>query len=131
MRRGDPVFSNASVVDGPCHSGAQTESGTTSSGLACSTSSPRSPELRFLPLAVTLEDYPKAARRAGEEGTSHLSLEVDPSGHIIGFTTARSSGSPALDEQACQLYRTRGRFELLGTTRPATVQAPVQWKLID
>jgi TonB family protein len=88
-------------------------------------------ELRFLPLAVTLEDYPKAARRAGEEGTSHLSLEVDPSGHVIGCTTARSSGSPALDDQACQLYRSRGRFELLGTTRPVTVQAPVQWKLVD
>ena len=92
---------------------------------------PQGAELRFLPIAVTLKDYPKAARRAGEEGTSHLSLEVDPSGHIIGFTTARSSGSPALDEQACQLYRTRGRFEVLGTTRPVTVQAPVRWKLID
>lgn len=88
-------------------------------------------ELRYLPVAVTLKDYPKKARKAGEEGTSLLNLQIDPSGHLTGCTTARSSGSPILDEQACRLYRERGRFELRGTAESVTVQAPVRWVLID
>jgi TonB family protein len=86
--------------------------------------------LLYLPLAVTLDDYPKAARRAGDEGTSTLNLQVDTSG-LKACSTARSSGSPVLDEQACRLYRERGRFELRGTSQPVTVQAPVRWVLMD
>jgi TonB family protein len=88
-------------------------------------------ELRYLPLAVTFEDYPKMALRRDEEGTSILSLEIDKSGQVLNCTTARSSGSPDLDKQACQLYRERGRFELRGTTEPVTIQAPVTWQLVD
>ena len=92
---------------------------------------PKGAELRYLPLAVTLKDYPKQALRAGDEGTSILSLQVDTSGSVEGCTTARSSGSPLLDEQACRLYRERGRFELRGISGPVTVQAPVKWVLVD
>lgn len=87
-------------------------------------------ELRYVPLAVDLEDYPKRARRAGDEGTTVLNLQVDASG-LVGCTTARSSGSPLLDEKSCQLYRERGRFELRGTLGPVTIQAPVTWMLVD
>ena len=65
---------------------------------------PEGAELRFLPVAVTAEDYPKQARRAGEEGTSLLSLQVDTWGRLKGCTTARSSVSALLDEQACRLF---------------------------
>ena len=92
---------------------------------------PAGAELRFVPLAVSLKDYPKQARRAGDEGTALLNLQVDASGHLIGCSIAQSSGSPVLDEQACQLYYQRGRFELRGTQGPVTVQAPVRWVLID
>ena len=88
-------------------------------------------ELRYRPLVVTLKDYPKAARRNDEEGTSLLSLQVTPSGQLTSCITARSSGSPVLDAQACQLYRERGRFELRGAKHPVTIQAPVVWKLMD
>ena len=87
-------------------------------------------ELRYLPLAVTLEDYPKRARRSGEEGTSLLNLQVGASG-VVGCSTAQSSGSPVLDEQACRLYQERGRFELRGSSEPVTVKAPVRWVLTD
>jgi len=87
-------------------------------------------ELRYLPLAITKEDYPPTAARAAFEGTSIVSLQVDTSG-LVGCTTARSSGSPILDQQACRLYRERGRFELRGTTQPVTFQAKVQWVLMD
>ena len=92
---------------------------------------PEGTELRYLPLVVTVKDYPTQARLAGEEGTSLLSLQVDPSGGLNGCITARSSGSALLDEQACRLYRERGRFELRGTSKPVTVQAPVKWVLVD
>ena len=92
---------------------------------------PEGVEVRFLPPAVSFEDYPKLASRIGVEGTSLLSLQVDPSGQITGCTTARSAGLPELDEQACLLYRTRARFELRGATQPVTLFAPVMWKLED
>lgn len=92
---------------------------------------PDGAELRYLPLIVRMDDYPKQARRSGEEGTSLLSLRIDPSGRLRGCTTARSSGSALLDEQACLLYRERGRFELHGTAKDVTVHAPVKWVLAD
>jgi TonB family protein len=92
---------------------------------------PDGAELRYLPLAVTRKDYPKTANRAGVEGRSIVSLHVDTSGKLVGCTTARSSGSPILDQQACRLFRERGRFELRGATKPVTFQAPVQWILKD
>ena len=87
-------------------------------------------ELHYLPLAVTLKDYPKEARRAGDEGTSLLNLQVDSSG-LTGRSTAGSSGSPVLDEQACRVYQKRGRFDLRGASEPVTIQAPVRWVLVD
>ncbi len=92
---------------------------------------PDGAELRYLPLAITKNDYPQMAARAGVQGTSVVSLQVDTSGNLASCTTARSSGSPILDQQACRLYRERGRFELRGTTQPVTVQTPVQWVLMD
>jgi TonB family protein len=92
---------------------------------------PDGAELRYLPPAVTRKDYPHLALRAEVEGTSIVSLQVDTSGHLVGCTTARSSGSPILDQQACRLYRERGRFELRGSTQPVTFQTPVQWVLMD
>ena len=87
-------------------------------------------EVRYVPIAVTLKDYPKAALRAGDEGTTLLNLRVDSSG-LRGCETARSSGSQVLDEQACLLYLERGRFDLRGTSGPVTIKAPVQWLLVD
>ena len=87
-------------------------------------------ELRYVPLVVTLQDYPRQALRADEEGTTILNLQVDAAG-LRNCSTALSSGSTVLDEQACRLYRTRGRFDLRGTSEPVTVRAPVQWTLVD
>lgn len=92
---------------------------------------PDGAELRFLPLPITKKDYPKTAARADVEGTSVLNLQVDTSGQITSCATARTSGSPILDQQACRLYRERGHFELRGTTQPVTFETAVQWVLMD
>ena len=92
---------------------------------------PDGAEFAYQPPAVTLKDYPKQALRTGDEGTSLLNLQVDRKGRLKECTTARSSGSLLLDEQACRLYRKRGRFKLRGMAGPLTVQAPVRWMLVD
>ena len=87
-------------------------------------------ELRYVPVAVTFKDYPRKARESAHEGTSLLKLQLDASG-LKECSTARSSGSLELDEQACRLYRQRGRFELRGTSQSVTVHAPVRWVIED
>lgn len=88
-------------------------------------------QFHFLPLAVRPQDYPKSERRGDGDRTSLLNLQVSPKGRLLSCTTARSSGSVILDDQACKLYRSRGRFQLRGTTEAVTVQAPVRWVLVD
>jgi TonB family protein len=88
-------------------------------------------ELRYLPLAISENDYPRLAATAAVEGTSIVSLQVDTAGRLLSCTTAQSSGVPILDQQACRLYRERGRFELRGTTQPVTIQTVVKWVLLD
>ena len=92
---------------------------------------PEGVEIRVLPPAVSFDDYPKLASRMGLEGTTVLNLQVDPSGQIISCTTAQSAGMPELDERACQLYRSRARFEVRGTAQPFALVAPMRWVLMD
>jgi TonB family protein len=92
---------------------------------------PDGAELRYLPPHVSDADYPARARRADEQGTSLLRLQVDVSGHLTGCTVIRSAGSPDLDEQACLLYRSRARFEPRGMTQSITLHAPLTWRLED
>ena len=92
---------------------------------------PDGSELRYLPPQVTAADYPSGALRADAQGRSVVRLEVDASGLITSCSTARSSGSPDLDAQACQLYRSRARFELRGKSGPIILPAPITWQLED
>ena len=86
-------------------------------------------ELRYLPPRVTEKDYARFARDAGVEGTSLLRLEVDRAGRIRDCGVLRSAGLPALDESACRIYRSRGRFQLRNIRRNLVLHAPVVWKL--
>ena len=49
--------------------------------------------------------YPDAARSAGEEGASIISFVMDRTGQVLSVRLVRSSGSPALDEEALALVR--------------------------
>lgn len=55
-------------------------------------------------------DYPRAARRAGAEGTVHVRFLVNPDGGVGGCTVTRSSGHPELDSTTCRLIERRFRY---------------------
>lgn len=54
--------------------------------------------------------YPAAARAAREEGIVHMELNIDGGGRVTGCKVNESSLSAALDEAACTLMRSEGRF---------------------
>ena len=56
-------------------------------------------------LASDKPDYPSAARRAGEQGTTQLEVCVNASGRVTSVSVARSSGSSRLDDAAAKWIR--------------------------
>ncbi len=54
--------------------------------------------------------YPAAARAAGEQGVVHMELGIDAAGQVTGCKINESSLSSALDEAACALMRSDGKF---------------------
>ena len=51
--------------------------------------------------AVTMEDYPVAARRARLGGTALIRFEVGPTGRVEQCIVTQSSGHSVLDSRAC------------------------------
>lgn len=56
-------------------------------------------------------DYPRAARRAGIQGSVSVRFTVKTDGSVAGCRVTRSSGHPALDETTCRLVQRRFRYE--------------------
>ena len=50
-------------------------------------------------------EYPSAARRAGEQGTTHLKVCVNAGGRVTSVSVAGSSGSSRLDDAAAKWLR--------------------------
>lgn len=59
---------------------------------------------------VSTADYPTAALRANDQGTSAFSLIVDKTGRVKECRITSSSGSALLDETTCRLVTQRARF---------------------
>ena len=75
--------------------------------------------------------YPRAARRAGWEGTVVLRIAINSGGAVEKVKTQESSGFPALDESAMQSVKTwrfdpakDGEFPV-----PSTVDLPIRFDL--
>ena len=64
--------------------------------------------------AISSDDYPAAAIRAGHEGSTHVRLTIGTNGRIADCSVIGSSGSLILDSATCQLMTRRFRY------RPAT-----------
>jgi protein TonB len=60
---------------------------------------------------ITDEDYPSAAQRAGEQGTTRFSYDVTPDGRMANCNVVQSSGSSSLDTTTCMLAMRRARFK--------------------
>lgn len=94
--------------------------------------STRGPGFSLGSAANPIPGYPPAARRRGIEGKVVLDVLVSAEGQALSVEIARSSGSPLLDEAACDTI-SRWRFrpamrEKVAVQARATV--PVQFSLI-
>jgi TonB family protein len=56
------------------------------------------------------DDYPAAALRANEQGTTEFRLTIGPNGRVAACEVSRSSGSAALDQATCRILRSRARY---------------------
>ena len=81
----------------------------------------------------TTDDYPAAAIRAEAEGTVAVSLALGPDGRVAACSVTTSSGSSALDQATCRLYRARARFtparDAQGAAIASTYADRVRWQL--
>jgi periplasmic protein TonB len=84
---------------------------------------------------VSDEDYPSAAVRNEEQGTTRFRLGVGPDGRVTDCRVTGSSGSSALDSATCRLMKSRARFAPARDSdgRPASdsVSSAIRWVLPD
>lgn len=73
---------------------------------------------------VTDDDYPPAALRSGDQGTTGFRLDVGPDGRVTGCSVTSSSGSSLLDQTACRLLQRRARFNAAEDENGTKIAAP-------
>ncbi|MBO9712762.1 TonB family protein [Sphingomonas sp.] len=82
---------------------------------------------------VTNDDYPNAAIRAEQAGTTSFRLDVDATGRVTNCTITGSSGSSLLDSTACNLLKRRARFspaeDASGNKIPSAWSSRFTWRL--
>lgn len=82
---------------------------------------------------VSNDDYPAAALRNEEQGTTGFRLTVGPDGRVTNCVVTSSSGSSSLDAATCRLMRSRARFtparNNLGESTSDTVNSRITWRI--
>jgi protein TonB len=63
-----------------------------------------------LPRLFSTDDYPAAAQRNGDQGTTAVRLTIGPDGRVSDCAVTSSSGSSSLDSTTCNILRRRARF---------------------
>jgi protein TonB len=76
----------------------------------------------------TNRDYPKAAERAGIEGTVAARLAIDANGRVSQCTIRVSSGNEALDGTTCAIILDRFRFTPARNGKGEAVADIVEWE---
>jgi protein TonB len=84
---------------------------------------------------VSNADYPDAAIRNEEQGTTRFRLLVGANGKVVDCAVTGSSGSSALDSATCRLMKTRARFtpahDSSGNPTTDNVASAIRWVLPD
>lgn len=84
---------------------------------------------------VSNDDYPPAAIRNEEQGTTGFRLTVGTDGRVSNCEVTSSSGSSSLDSTTCRLMRSRARFtparNNLGNPATDTQSGRIRWVLPD
>ena len=83
--------------------------------------------------AISVDDYPPAARRANLIGMTRYELAVDAAGVPTNCTIIKSSGHQILDDRTCELVMKRARFnparDDAGNAVAGTFRHQVWWQL--
>lgn len=79
------------------------------------------------------DDYPAAALRGNDQGTTGFRLTIGPSGRVTDCSVTSSSGSSALDQATCRILRSRARYtparDGSGNPTSGTDSGRVTWRL--
>jgi protein TonB len=86
-----------------------------------------------LPGLFSTDDYPQAALRNEESGTTAVSLQIGPNGRVSACNVTSSSGSRSLDDATCRILRSRARFtpakDQAGNPIADSTSTRVRWDL--
>ena len=81
------------------------------------------------------DDYPQAAIRNEEQGTTAVRLVIGTDGRVSGCDISSSSGSSSLDSTTCSVIRRRARFTAAkdqnGAPIEGTFSQRIRWELPD
>jgi periplasmic protein TonB len=79
------------------------------------------------------DDYPAAALRGEDQGTTRYRIDIGPDGRVARCTITGSSGSNALDLATCRIVRARTRFAPARDSRGRPVadtrEGEVTWRM--
>jgi TonB family protein len=79
------------------------------------------------------DDYPAAALRGYEQGTTAFSLTIGTNGRVTACNVTSSSGSAALDQATCRILRSRARYtparDSYGNPAEGRDSGRVTWRL--
>lgn len=92
------------------------------------------PPQHLYPL-FSLEDYPPAALKRGEQGPVYVEMIVNPEGRVDGCVILFSSGYQDLDDATCRIVTARARFSPAqnenGKAIYSTYRHVIQWRIND
>ncbi|HEV7661562.1 MAG TPA: TonB family protein [Allosphingosinicella sp.] len=79
------------------------------------------------------DDYPAAALRGNEQGTTGFRLTIGTNGRVTACMVTLSSGSAALDQATCRILRSRARYiparDSYGNPVEGSDSGRVTWRL--
>jgi protein TonB len=73
--------------------------------------------------------YPPTARSRREEGVVYVRFSIDDQGRVLAVRLARSSGSPALDDEVLALVQRASPMPAPPPGAPRDITAPVQFSI--
>ncbi len=92
-------------------------------------------DLDFLQGLISADDYPSAAQRNEEQGTTAVRLDIGTNGRVTNCTVTSSSGSASLDSTTCRLLTSRARFtparDDTGQATSDSVSTRITWRLVS
>lgn len=130
---GNPATSSSTTASRNSATGPAKSATTGASGARAGGSGDIRPGFRIGSSGNPAPEYPRLARRRGQQGRVILRVEVDPAGHATSVAIQRSSGYRLLDRAAARTVR-RWTFQparRAGKIASGQVDVPVLFRLHD